>query len=430
MVNLIQALSPWALLVVGLLVGMFLGIAALLPRLNYLQSRLFAQSQMREEEKQTQELMALKMQDIANQALRQNRADFMQMANQTFAQANKTSAQDLQKRQEGITAMLKPLKESVEQYRVQTSAGQGALRQQLENLSVLGQEMNRQAAGLRNALTSTPRGAGAWGEQQLKNVMTMAGMAEHVDFDLQAHVRGKDGQSLRPDAIIKLPGDGSIVVDAKAPLEAFVNAHEADTPQESKRQLESFVDSIRGHLKELGKKAYWDNIISAPEFVVMFLPNDAMLNTALETRPRLLEEALEQKVVMASPGTLIALLTTVAHTWRQESLHRNSQEIADLGKRLYDSLASLGGHFDKLHKGISQTAKAYTGMVGSLDTNVMPKARRFRDLQMDPGAKSLVEPKTLEEMDLRDPDTLRNLEAPSDRQVVDQAGASKSSSSD
>ena len=418
MESFVDLLSPWGVLALGTLIGAGLASLALLPRLGILQGRLKAQAQARDEAEALQETLRLKMQDVASQALRQNRDDFLTLANQTFTQtltqANQTAAQDLQRRQEGIGAMLKPLKESVEHYRAQTTAGQGALKQQIDGLAVLGQDMSRQAAALRNALTSGPRGAGVWGEQQLKNIMTMAGMAEHVDFDLQVHIKGHDGQVLRPDALIKLPGQGCIVVDAKAPLAAFVRAHEGDDPQAAQQDLHAFANALRGHVVDLGKKAYWDQVRSTPEFVVLFLPNDAMLTTALEVSPDLLAHATAHKVVLASPGTLIALLTTVAHAWRQESLHENAQEIADLGRKLYDSLASLGGHFDRLHKGISQTAKAYSGMIGSLDRSVMPKARRFRDLQMDPGAKSLGEPKTLEDMDLRDPATLRNLTPVSD----------------
>ena len=408
MESLFNVIDSWPILALGILLGASSSALVLFPRLITLRERLKITAKSHADSMVWQESLQLKLKDMAGDALRQNSEDFLILANQTLHRANQISAQDLERRQEGINAMLKPLKETLEQYRVQTSAGQGALKQQIDGLTTLGQDMNRQAAALRNALTSSPRGAGAWGEHQLKNVMTMAGMAEHVDFDLQAHFKSQDGKILRPDALIRLPGQGCIVIDAKAPLKAFVDSHDVSDHDQANKYLRDFVNALRTHITDLGKKAYWENIRSTPEFVVLFLPNDSMLTTALEISPDLLELAAAQRVVLSSPGTLIALLTTVAHAWRQESLHQNSQEIADLGGKLYDALSSFSIHFERLHKSIHQTAKAYSGMVGSLDNNVMPKARRFRDLQMDPGAKSILEPKTLHELDLRDPSSLRN----------------------
>ena len=419
---LADILGPWGLVLLGLVVGLLLAGLPLFVRLTNLRARLIAFDHALRSQTQQDEQLKAQMQTLANEALHQNREAFLSMAGQSLQQQNAVAAKELEKRQEGIGALLKPLKESVDLYRQQTRAEQGALKEQITNLSALGQDMSRQAAALRSALTAGPRGAGAWGEQQLKNVMTMAGMAEHVDFDLQTQVGGPEGNRLRPDARINLAGGGSIVVDAKAPLEAFLRAYEEEEPQAS-TSLQEFGMALRGHVADLGKKAYWDQFEAAPEFVVLFLPNDSMLMTAFDQRPDLFEWALNQRVILASPSTLIALLTTVAYGWRQDSLTENAKQIAHLGKDLYDSMAALGEHYDKLGLSIQKSAKAYNDMIGSVERRVMPRARKFRDLQLDPGLRTLAEPTELDAIQVDRPRPDRDLKLVSNRDVVDEADA-------
>ena len=428
---LLSVLGPWGLLVLGILIGLVGVGIPLMIRQSALQVRLRLSEQAAHERAEASASLSLQMQSVAAEALRQNREDFLSMAGQTLQQQSQNSAKDLEKRQEGIDALLRPLKESVDLYRRQTQAEQGALKQELANLTTLGQDMTRQAAALRSALTSSPRGAGAWGEQQLKNIMTMAGMAEHVDFDLQAHVTGEGGAPQRPDARINLPGGGSIIVDAKAPLDAYLASHDLEGAAAQAR-LNDFVQALRGHVMALKRKAYWAQFEPSPEFTVLFLPNDSMLMTAFDQQPSLLEWALNQKVILASPSTLIALLTTVAYSWRQDSLAHNSREIADLGKKLYEALATLGEHFDKVGKNIERSAKAYNAMIGSVERTVMPRARRFRDLQMDPGAKTLGDPSVLSATQVERPRPGRDLQVPEpevpalDSLVVDQPSSAQS----
>lgn len=419
MTEFINSFGPWGLILIGALSAALVIGVPLLLRLAVVHARLEATRQMASARAEAEGEMKAQMQNLAHEALHQNREAFLSMAGQTLQHQQALATKDMERRQEGIGALLKPLKESVETYRRQTQAEQGALKQELANLAALGQDMSRQAASLRQALTSGPRGAGAWGEQQLRNVMTMAGMAEHVDFDLQPQTQNTEGARLRPDARVHLAGGGSIVVDAKAPMEAFLRAHESDGA-EAALAFTEFVSALARHVSELGKKAYWDQFDEAPEFVVLFLPADSMLMTAFDQRPDLLEWALNQRVILASPSTLIALLTTVAYGWRQDSLTQNAKEIALLGKDLYDSMAALGEHYDKLGSTIEKSAKAYNDMIGSVERRVMPRARKFRDLQLDPGMRTLAEPSELAALHVDRPRAGRDLKLVSNRDVVDQ----------
>ena len=393
MTELFEALGPWGLMAAGAVLTLLLVAVPLLIWALGLRARAQASAAARE-------VFGTQMQALANDALHQNRESFLSMAQQTMQSTQALAAKDLEQRQQGMAALIKPLKEQVDLYRQQTGQEQGALKAQIESLTRLGQDMSQQASALRQALTTGPKGAGAWGEQQLRNVMEMAGMAEHVDFDLQATTTGEAGQRLRPDAKVNLAGNGSLIIDAKAPLEAFLDSYEAEG-QEREDRLNQFLLALRRHVGELGKKAYWDQFKPAPEFVILFLPNDTMMMTAFDREPSLLQWALNQRVILASPSTLIAMLTTVAVGWRQASLNENAQEIADLGKKLYDAMATVGAHYEKLGGTIEKSAKAYNDMIGSIKRNVMPKARRFRDLQHDPGLRSLSEPTGIEDVQVQ-----------------------------
>ena len=424
--DVLQSLDPWVLILIGgVLAALLIGLPLLL-RLTVLRAQLEASYQIADARAADEETFKTQVQTLANEALHQNRESFLSMAGQTLQHQQVLAAKELEKRQEGIGALLRPLKESVDTYRKQNQIEQGALKQELATLAALGQDMNRQASALRQALSSGPKGAGAWGEQQLKNVMTKAGMAEHVDFDIQPQVTTGEGVRLRPDARINLAGGGSIVVDAKAPLEAFLRSYEQEGPQAA-ASLQEFTAALSRHVGDLGKKAYWDQFEATPEFVVLFLPSDSMLMTAFDNRPDLLEWALNQRVILASPSTLIALLTTVAHGWRQDSLTQNAKEIAVLGKDLYDSMAALGEHYDKLGGAIEKSAKAYNDMIGSVERRVMPRARKFRDLQLDPGMKSLSDPRELDALHIDRPRPDRDLKLVSNRDIVDQPGAAQGS---
>jgi len=231
----------------------------------------------------------------------------------------------------------------------------------------------------------TPAVRGRWGEMQLRRVVELAGMLQRCDFDEQPGLLS-DGSRLRPDVIVHLPGGKQIVVDAKAPLDAFLDAQ--DSPDEETRtiKLQAHARQVRDHMDKLGAKAYWEQLQS-PEMVVMFLPGETLFSAALQHDLQLVEYGLQQKVLVASPITLIALLTTVAHSWRQEALTENYREVARLGREFYDRLSIFAGHFDEIRKKLDGAVQAYNDAAGSLESRVMVSARRLRELQVTTGAE-------------------------------------------
>jgi DNA recombination protein RmuC len=237
------------------------------------------------------------------------------------------------------------------------------------------------AAGTLSRALRTPAVRGRWGEMQLRRVVEIAGMLQRCDFDEQRGIATENGR-LRPDVIVHLPGGKQIVVDAKAPLEAFLDAQEAPDEESRTVRLQAHTRAVREHMDKLGTKAYWEALGNSPEIVVMFLPGETLFSAALQHDLGLIEHGLAQRVLLASPITLIALLTTVAHTWRQEALAENHREVAALGRDLYDRIAVLTGHFDDLRKKLDGAVQAYNKAAGSFEARVLTGARRLRDLDV------------------------------------------------
>ncbi|MDP9444848.1 MAG: DNA recombination protein RmuC [Actinomycetota bacterium] len=265
----------------------------------------------------------------------------------------------------------------LEQSRV---AWQSQLRQQVDDVRSAGELLRRETAALATALRK-PQVRGRWGELHLHRAVELAGLVERCDFTAQASTRSDDGL-LRPDLVVHLAGGKQVVVDAKVPLDAFLDASATEDTASRLAHMQRHARQLRQHVDTLAGKAYWQRLDAAPEFVVLFVPAEAFLSHALEVEPGLLEHAAARQVILATPTTLIGLLRTVAHAWTQEALAANAREVHGLGRELYDRLSTMGDHLDKVGRSLTASVKAYNQAIGSLETRVLVSARRLRDLQV------------------------------------------------
>jgi DNA recombination protein RmuC len=279
------------------------------------------------------------------------------------------------------------------------------LSEQLAGVALGQAAVKAEAGKIVAALRTSSKASGAWGEAQLRNVLDMAGLREGIDFNLQASTTDAEGQRRRPDAVLKLPGGRELVVDSKCSLADYLSASEAESEADRQAALKRHALSVRTHAKGLAEKAYWKEFAQSADFVVMFLPGENFLSAALEQDLDLLSWALDQRILLAGPTNLLAIARVVAMVWRQEKMADEARAIGELGAQLYAALATMTEHVNRVGRNIGEAASAYNDFIGSLEANVLPKARRFPELGVDKGKKPLPDTQPVEK-------TLRLVQAP------------------
>ena len=322
---------------------------------------------------------------LAGETLRTNSELFLRLSREALGRDQVVAEGALKERELAIAHLVEPLRVALERTEAQVQALERerrdaftTLRTQIETLAGGQAQLQRETRNLVTALRR-PEVRGRWGELTLRRLVELAGLSEHCDFTEQLQVVGEEG-ALRPDLVVHMPDARDLVIDAKTPLDAYLASLEAPTDEERQQALKRHAQQVETRIRELASKSYWTQFERSPEFAVLFLPGDQFLSAALAERPELLETALGQSVIIATPSTLIALLKAVAYGWRQSAVARNAALIRDLGQELYRRLGTFNGHLGRMGQRLGSAVEAYNAAVGSLERQVLPQARRFSEL--------------------------------------------------
>lgn len=411
-----------------LIVGALLGVLAaslgsrkrsqaLHLELAVLRSQVKTEEQLERERQSALERAMEKLQSnfdsVAGASLRSNGELFLKLAREHLGQHQQSALAALTQREKAIETMLTPIREALSKteqqiLRIEKERAEsfGSLRTSIEAVSLGQQALQKETRTLVNALRR-PEVRGQWGEMTLRRLAELAGMVEHCDFSEQVHVRTEDG-NLRPDMVVHMPDGRDLVVDVKTPLDAYLEAVDASTDEQRSIALRRHAQALTERVRQLGAKSYWNQFETSPDFVILFIPGDQFLSAALAEQPNLLEDAIRQDVIIATPSSFVALLKTVAYGWRQTALAQNAETIRTLAEDLYKRLAVFTGHLSRLGRNLGLSVDAFNSAVGSMERQVLPGARKFTELGVRPEREiDSVEPidKLARDPQLREPES-------------------------
>ncbi len=338
--------------------------------------------------------------ELSGQSLRSNSENFLRMAEENLGKHREKAVSDLSEREKAIEGLVRPIREALKDSQDQIQAlekarseAYGGIKSQLEAMHINQQSLQQETQNLVKALRR-PEVRGRWGEITLRRLVELAGMVEHCDFQEQVHSTSAD-QIIRPDMVVHMPNDRDLVVDVKTPLDAYLEAAEAANDNDRQVALTRHARNVREHIRTLSSKAYWQQFENSPEFVILFIPGDQFLSAALNEEPDLIERALAEQIILATPTSFVALLKAVAYGWRQLALADNAKEVRKLAEDLYSRLQTFVGHMNKMGRQLASSVDTYNRAVGSLERKVLPGARKFTEL----GVQSKKDIESLESLD-------------------------------